>query len=116
MSRCACRPRTDAVRPPEQPLDQLGLILLGPHRWRISVAAGVSAELGEHHRFFVSLVQPVQRAAEERLGHVELSRMLVPAGVAIEENDVRRLDAGRVRQVGGVADWPVPVQGPGHVA
>jgi hypothetical protein len=111
----------DVLVPPgllEQPLEEGFLVLLGPHGRRVRVAAGnrVRAELGQHDRLAPGPAQPVQRAAEGRRGLVEPARMPVPAGVAVQEDDVGGLQARRVRQVGGVPHRPRAVQRSRRVA
>lgn len=76
----------------------------------------VGAELGQDDRLTVPLMHPVQRVAQRGLGHVKPPGVLVPAGVAVQEDDVRGFQAGRIRQVGRVADGPGAVERPGPVA
>lgn len=66
----------------------------------------VGAEFGQDDRLAVPPVHPVQRLAQRGLGHIEPPGVPVPAGITVQEDDVRRLHTGSIRQVGRVADWP----------
>jgi predicted NBD/HSP70 family sugar kinase len=102
----------------DEPLDELSLVFLGPHGGRIGVRAGngVSPEFGQDDGLAPALVRAIERLAEHGLGDIEFARMRIPAGIAVEEDDIGGIDPRRARQVRPVSDRARPVERTRRVA
>ena len=75
-------------------LEHVGLILFAEHFGRLGMMAGhcVCAELGQDERLAIFLVQRIEFRRNGGRALLDLTRLRVPTGVAVETDDVAELE------------------------